>query len=119
MSDQPNYFPEGNRRTYYPYSAVQEESRRRSEATQRAIEESRKRDAALAEQREQERLARAAGELDAHIEQARQRWIAATGSEVGFAAEIPRLRAQFAERGSLVDQIRAEMRASGQYGRVV
>src|SRR5215213_1219554 len=116
MQDQPNWFRQFDAPTRYTPEQLERERQARSEATERAIEARQAREAALVEQRERERLERAAGELDAYKAERRIKWIAATGSEDGFLAAWPAMRERYvAERGSMKEQLMAELRATGNY----
>ena len=111
----PNYFPEVRYPTTISPLATERERQQRHEATQRAIRERQQRDAQRAAEREKAAQERAASELEAYKEERRRQWIGATGSEAGFEAAWPKMREEFATRGSLRDQIAAEMKASGLY----
>lgn len=77
-----------------------------------AVKARQERDAKLAEEREQKAKERAAAELEAYREDRRRHWVAATGSEEGFASAWPTLRAAWvADRLDPVEQAKAELRA--------
>ena len=118
MQEQPNWFRQFDAPTKLLPSQIEADRRRNEERIEKAIRERQERDTKRAAERERERLERAASELETYLDEQRQRWIAATGSEIGFNDEIPRLRREHAERGDLFERTMQEMRASGLYSRL-